>query len=516
MSTGKPTSSGPSSGMSMALVAAVLAAVGTMTRGQTASETTPRPRAGRASSREERGVTMAKHSFEKTLTYDDNLKEWMSSASSMALRDRFQLLPPVPDRYGCFFHKEPLRTREFQVSFSFHVRSQGAGAADSTFAFWIGADNFTAGYNEQQVIAPKDWGQGLANEGLTFLGNKPAFKGIAIVFLGIDKNKDAKPSVTAILNDGKSARQLLVDVPAASDTKDVVTKYVQWKSDKATEKRSRIGLADKTQVQIKLRNGALVGSLKVGLASSFSEVFNLPISAVDLANYLPTSEAYIGFTGWSGKQLYDEINIMSLDVKNFDRKRFGEEESDVLGENSDKWLKMLEEEKRYIDQKSQKDAVVKLTELLADHVKKYDALGAKAKADLLEIESRLEKLNSETTLFKNKVHAYLPGNHIDPNVFKDHISGLREIFSKDKTHHTKMMKEVHDTAKEIKEKPSAVSEELKKKVVTAAANAQTLSEEVNKSSKNTNVFLFLIILCVSVFGFLFRSRMVYYEKKHYI
>merc|ERR1719174_236688 len=59
------------------------------------------------------GWVLTHHSFEKTLSYDDRLGDWLASASTMPLRDRLQILPPVPDRYGLFWNKVAAQTRDF-------------------------------------------------------------------------------------------------------------------------------------------------------------------------------------------------------------------------------------------------------------------------------------------------------------------------------------------------------------------------------------------------------------------
>merc|ERR1719235_3032349 len=90
-----------------------------------------------------------------------------------------------------------------------------------------------------------------------------------------------------------------------------------------------------------------------------------------------------------------------VEMRNFDTKRIGEakEESQdfLLDESGDveSWKKVLEDEKRYIDQRSQKEAVERLTKLLGDYVDRYNQMGEKVKSDLVWLEKRMQTLDNE-------------------------------------------------------------------------------------------------------------------------
>eukprot|EP00747_Dinoflagellata_sp_TGD_P191274 gnl/TRDRNA2_/TRDRNA2_54427_c0_seq1.p1 gnl/TRDRNA2_/TRDRNA2_54427_c0~~gnl/TRDRNA2_/TRDRNA2_54427_c0_seq1.p1 ORF type:complete len:499 (+),score=127.32 gnl/TRDRNA2_/TRDRNA2_54427_c0_seq1:71-1567(+) len=467
---------------------------GASQRRDSASSLTGRPASPEA------GVVMAKHSFEKTLTYDDTLGDWLSSAGTMALRDRLQLVPPVPDRHGCFFSKQAIRTSNFEASFAFRLLSQGRGRSNSHFTFWISAENFTASFSEQAIISAKNWTKGLEDQGLTFAGNKPKFKGLAMIFLS-----EPRPSVTGFWNDGSAVRQLFVDVPVDEGSKaaNAQSKTLDWRAVKNTNQL--VG------GKVRIDKGHAIGSVQVA-NGPWTHVFNLPISASIL------EDAFIGFTAFSGAEIFDEVNIQRVEVKNFDQSRFGEDESDVLGAKTGEWLKMLESEKRFIDQKSQAEAVKKLTELLTDHVETYTSQGMKVRRDLLELENRVGSLNAKLEQFVHQSESYSADiNNMDRQYFKDHVVGLKKLFSQDKDAHWKRLDEVHEKARQIKDRGGdSMSLETQRKWQQAAAEAQNLQIQVAQGSRNTNYMLLAIILCVAGIGYVFLQRMWYYEKKHFI
>jgi len=179
--------------------------------------------------KEETSWRMAHHSFSKTLSYDNTLGDWVSSAATMALRDRVQLLPPVPDRYGILWNKQPVRSGKFEVSFTLSgtPKESTAGPNDAVVAFWIGLKDWAASYSEQDIVTKsKSWNEGLSAAGLTFAVNRPNFHGLGLLFLGKDRTKSNRQSVTALWGDGsKVFDQNLQNVPEAPGAS---TKFVDW------------------------------------------------------------------------------------------------------------------------------------------------------------------------------------------------------------------------------------------------------------------------------------------------
>jgi hypothetical protein len=164
----------------------------------------------------------------------------------MALRDRVQLLPPVPDRHAVFWSNKAVETTDFEVTFTFSGYSQeNSGRAEDGFlAFWCGGENFAGDYNEQAIVTKsKEWKDGMTSAGLTFLGNRPTFTGFAVVFLGQDATSSPRQSITGLSSDGSKALSL------SSVLAEGTTKYVDW-------------LTGGTQVKLRVsKDGSVLGSV---------------------------------------------------------------------------------------------------------------------------------------------------------------------------------------------------------------------------------------------------------------
>lgn len=465
---------------------------------------------GQKKAEENPGWVLAHHSFERTLTYDDRLGDWLASAATMALRDRLQILPPVPDRHGLFWNKRAASTQNFEVSFTYNALPQRKdGPEDGQFAFWFSPDNFTATFEEQAIVTVRNWTKGLEDAGLTVLSNRPNFRGIGVMFLGLDSKGEQRPSVSAVVCDGVNVKELkLADFPAAQDAQagHQQTKYIDWR---------------KKDVQVKIRaelGKTIVGTLQVSKEPAV-ELFRLP--AETTGAWLDT---FLGFSGWSGSNSFLELDMSRLEMRNFDTKRVGEakEESqdsmyDELGD-AEGWKKVLEDEKRYIDQKSQKEAVERLTKLLGDYVDRYNKMGEKVKTDLVWLEKRMQSLDGEVNTLIGSSKAVNPetGN-IDAESLKEHIVGIRSILTKDKEKHDEKFNRVHEVAKSLKVKGGDVlGPDGRAKVASVAEQAKTLEAHVNSGTTQTSSLLVVLVLAVCALGLLFLNRMRYYEKKHYI
>lgn len=464
------------------------------------------PSAGKKSE----GWLLPHHSFERTLTYDDRLADWLTSAATMALRDRVQILPPVPDRYGLFWNEKAVDTQDLEISFQFRAKlhpPKSGGPEDGAFAFWLSPDNFTASYDEQAIVTVRNWTKGMEDAGLTFMNNRPNFNGVGVLFLGLDQKGNARPSVTAVLREDASKPELkMTDFPAQEgQVGNIQTKFIDWR---------------KEEVEIKMRatlGGLIVGTLKASKSDSPVEIFRIPADTTK--SWLKT---YFGFSGFSGSDSVLELDMSRLEVRNFDEKKVGEEKDSLDPANEEigdveAWKKMLEEEKRFIDQKGQKEAVEQLTKLLGDYVEKYNKMGEKVKSDLVWLERRMSSLDADVGVLIGASKATDPKTgSVDTSELKEHIVGLKSILQKDKEKHDKKFQQVHQDTQTLKESGGDVlGAEGRAKVASVAEQAKVLEKHVSSGTTQSSSLLLLLILAVCILGVLFLNRMRYYEKKHY-
>mmetsp|Transcript_19435 Transcript_19435/g.42461 ORF Transcript_19435/g.42461 Transcript_19435/m.42461 type:complete len:479 (-) Transcript_19435:84-1520(-) len=442
---------------------------------------------------------MTRHSFDRTLTYDNGLGFWLSSAGTMALRNRVQLLPPVADRYGIFWHKKVLHSDDFEVSFT--ISSRAGQNQDGQFAFWLSPDNFTETYDEQAIISTsKNLTLGLQTAGLTLLANRPTFRGLAVIF-------SQRNQVTAVFSDGKEPITM----------EDLATGQTGKRTH--VRKRNLDWTGRELQVKLRLRKNSLIlqvvhDATPQGKDPKFSELMRLPN-----AGTWKRDENFFGFSGYSGISSALTLELLSVNTRNFNMQTVGEDDAIEEIEDGREWMKVLEQEKRYVSQASQKEAVVSLTKLLSDHVNRSTSFGEQLRATLAKLEGRLDSLGGEFRTLVAETQAFdFSQNKFDPDQVRQHIKRIGSILSKEDGGHSKKMEEVHSVAKGLKVQGQAkvISGEARAKVESVAEQAKSLELHAAAGSTQTSFSLLALVLAVAGLGLLFLNRMRYYEKKHYI
>lgn len=205
-----------------------------------------------ASGHEAQRWEMPHHSWDRT-TYHTLLNDWNASAGSMPFGDRMLLLPPAADRHGFFACNKAVETRDFEVSFSLFGKS--GDLKDGAVAFWLQTTSLAEAYSEKAILGEHhhDWNTGLSNIGLSKLGNKRKFKGLAVMLM----SHAGRPVIASLWNSG--VREVNLDQFLQADG--VQRRDIDWLS---------------SGVQIKVRvsaDGSVVGHAQV----------------VDYAKHLPGS-----------------------------------------------------------------------------------------------------------------------------------------------------------------------------------------------------------------------------------
>lgn len=438
------------------------------------------------------GWQMPRHSFLNELNFDNGLENWLSSAASMALRNRVQLLPPVPQRHGLFWSKKVVASNDLQFSVNFTSFAQGVDDK-GIFAFWVGPDDFAAAFKEQSIVETpsKKWDDGLAAMGLTFLSNKPSFVGLGVFFLAASQG--SQPSVVAMWCDGNTplSHENLLNRGGEARMFPWVDKHVN--------------------MMVRIQGD---GKIKVSLG------YEAHPHALEM-NFQQTSlpkSFFFGFSGYTGSTGFVSVDLEGLSTLNYDTQKPGEDLKSIFDADTEKWMQVLEAEKRYLTQASQKEAVETLTKLLSDHVERCNALGDKLKGDLVVLEGRLDALNGDFNKLKFETEAWdFEKQAVDAQFVRDHIKGIGSVFAQDRQLHDTKMGEVQKVAGEIKEKGGhTLGKEGKAKMESVALQAKALETHSARGSTQTNGLLLMMLLAVTGLGCLFLNRMRYYEKKHYI
>lgn len=273
------------------------------------------------------------------------------------------------------------------------------------------------------------------------------------------------------------------------------------------------------EMTVRLRvkaDGSIVGSMcKTADATN-------PAKAVELFSLPPGTRlgdsAYIGFSSWSGTKTQIVLDMNSLETRNFDLSKSGEANEEAAISDESEWMKVLQEEKKYLSQASQMEAVKRLTKLLGDHVVKYQEMGDAMKVDVSKLEKRLDNLGGDFgKLFSETESFDFQKGSFNVDAVRDHIKSVSTILTQGSQQHATKLAEVHGVAQDLKAKGGAVMGEAgKQKVQSVSEQSKILEENAARGSTQTSGLLIILVLSVAGLGMLFLNRMWYYEKKHYI
>jgi hypothetical protein len=462
--------------------------------------------------RDETAVPLPRHSFSSPILFQDTLEDWAVGGSSVFERDRLQLLPAVSDRLGMLWSKLPLKTGNFEMIVHFRYvgeKAPMAFAADQSMAVWYVEENLTKAYAELPMGAPEFmFRESVTSAGITFSGSKAKFKGIGVILANADAKKYLQPSLSLVANNNDKDIQFGKDVPQASG-----------KNMKAVDFRNTLNSA---QLRIRVHPEYLEAQFKQSPSLSWQDIFKIDRRPDSNDITLPdTGKGYVGVTAWSGavpkhKHNVDAITITQVEMHNFDDTSIGEEMRDVSAKIQEAYRDMLTDENRhFIDQKSQMEHLQRLTGMLSDHVQEAKPADTKIYEDLQNFHARMSKLDNECrTLAKEFEILVNPAGGAGVGAVKDEIVGLRRLLIKDSHQHRQTLDQVSKNIKEVKEKNSQGENPVT--LNTISTQSQTLEKTVEARSSQMSWMMVILIACVAVIGFLMYNRMHYYEKKHFI
>eukprot|EP00448_Togula_jolla_P026421 CAMPEP_0170649804 /NCGR_PEP_ID=MMETSP0224-20130122/45481_1 /TAXON_ID=285029 /ORGANISM="Togula jolla, Strain CCCM 725" /LENGTH=439 /DNA_ID=CAMNT_0010981457 /DNA_START=1 /DNA_END=1320 /DNA_ORIENTATION=+ len=439
---------------------------------------------------------MLHHSFAAPLEHEDLLNDWMLSGASLFERNRMLVHPSVPDRLGFLWSKMPLLTNNFEVIVHFKVAGEQDSAKiprDQSFAVWYVEENVTAAFNESRLIEASSWTDAMKDMGLTLSGYRGDFKGFGTV-MSMATSPKAQPVFSYIENDGKRKLVYGTDLPA--------------KDARAMDFRNTVNAA---QLRIRVKPEMVQAEFKQSPSLSWNSVFKKHRSDA----HVPSS-GYLGFTAWSGSGegvVPDMVTVTQVEVYNYDDTSIGEEMKDVSGKIQQAYWEMLKDENRhFIDQKSQTEHLKRLSTMLNDHVKASMPSEEKLFEELEDLEFRMSRLENDCKTVVKEVEILVnPTMKRGPGSMKDDIMGLRRMLVSDTAHHKEKISHVQKNLAEVKQKGNSPMS-----LGVIATHTEKLERTVQSRSSQMNWLLLTLVACVLAIGYLIWKRMRYYEKKHFI
>lgn len=431
---------------------------------------------------------LPRHSFTRTLMLDDSFNDWLLSASTVALGERVQLLPPVPDRFGMLWNKVAVGSHDFDVTFTFFAKPTGGSVHGGTFALWISPDNFTEMFQEAEIYKAETWGA--AFETLDFesaYANKKKYRGCGIFFT-------AYPiaGVSCVCNDGKKPVRVSDIKP---NSKSFTSKPLSWIWKPNGQVRVRI-----------TKDGTVTGHMMIS-PDPWQELFTLPPSS-----YKPEWESsYVGFTGWSGAENHLSVDIHKMEVRNFDETKVGEDDV-ATGLLDKRWETALGQGRKFSDQKSQTEAMQNLRQLLEEYNAGFVKEGQMVKSDLFGLVEKLDNLKQNVNKVIAESEAVIMGSGVmQVDKMRDHIQKIRTVITTDSQVHDQQIASVQKVAQKISYRNEDAGQ-----VKSAAETVKNVEDQLASGSMQAHSLLFVFFVVLTLLGCLFFRRMRYYERKHYV
>lgn len=232
---------------------------------------------------------------------------------------------------------------------------------------------------------------------------------------------------------------------------------------------------------------------------------------------VPVPPTYVGMTGYSGTKSGMEVNLNFFSTVNRDPHVVGEDGFSIA--KSKEWKEALAQEARYVDRATQKEAVQRVAQLLAEHVADEELLTQQIRSELNTLDGRVESLSAEAGTYLAATQAWSSEDgQLHAEAIRTHVGKVKTLLTMGKEVHEVALEQASKAALKLKDSSKLFSsgEGSKQKVQSVAQKAQTVKETASAGSSQSQFLFFLIVICVSILGMLFFNRMQYYEKKHFI
>ncbi|KAF4683611.1 hypothetical protein FOZ60_008846 [Perkinsus olseni] len=164
-------------------------------------------------------VQLESHSFTQALDPAVFNQRWESMGTCIPESNHIVLTPRTADKFGALWHKSPLRTDNFEATFTLDLKNPPGGSDpkhEQGFAFWYVYDDPKTQYPREALNCKDRCTAILENAGFGLMGYKSNFNGMAIFFPNnrfVDGRMDLQPSASLAMNDGTLVYNRQVDLP---------------------------------------------------------------------------------------------------------------------------------------------------------------------------------------------------------------------------------------------------------------------------------------------------------------
>ncbi|EER08913.1 lectin-domain protein, putative [Perkinsus marinus ATCC 50983] len=269
-------------------------------------------------------VQLESHSFTQALDRRVFNKRWNAMGTCVLENDHILLTPRTADRFAALWHKSPLRTDNFEATFTLDLKNPPDGTDpkhEQGFAFWYVYDDPTTQYPSDVRHCSDRCTALLENAGLGLMGYKSNFNGMAIFFPNnrfVDGRMDLQPSASLAMNDGSLIFNRQVDLPTGYGS------FWDYRNRRLT-------------VQVRVQPESVVVQGRFSDTDPWTLLINYQVSD---PNFRIRPNGYIGITslvapvGGQIINLVDYVALNSLNVVNYDPGQKGED-AEIVTESYD-------------------------------------------------------------------------------------------------------------------------------------------------------------------------------------
>ncbi|KAF4667896.1 hypothetical protein FOL47_003346 [Perkinsus chesapeaki] len=264
-------------------------------------------------------VQLQSHSFNQAVDQRLFNERWNTMGTCVSEGDYVPLVPRVPDRFGAMWHRSPLRTDNFEATFTLDLKNPPDGSDpkhEQGFAFWYVYDDPSTQYPREVLSCRDHCVEDLEKAGLGLMGYKSNFNGLAIFFPNnrfVDGRMELQPSASLAMDDGSLIYNRQVDLPTGYGS------FWDYRNRRLT-------------IQIRVQPESVNVQGRFADADPWTPLINYQITD---PKFRIRPNGYIGITSMVvpvGGQIInhvDQVNLNTLTVVNYDPGQRGEDPESV-------------------------------------------------------------------------------------------------------------------------------------------------------------------------------------------
>ena len=459
------------------------------------------------------------HSFDQTIDHATFVRRWFNAGTSVPLESHIVLSPSVPDRFGAQWHKYPVLTDDFEVTFRVMIKGPSDGTNprnDQGFAFWYVYENVTAVIPEDITHESSDVMMRMASKGWGLFGYKNQFKGLGVFFSNTKYNaasgtSELKPSVSMMVNDGSRTVVFPNEIPTPFGS------YWNYRSE-GLNVRVRI---QKSNILLEAKPDNHSTWLKLGEITSDKMAMQM------------TSGGYLGFTGFVAAdkpgQLpskfgqNDAVHIDKVVVTNMDSRQQGEEQ---IADASAKEATPSADPSEFLHDKSEEgmeraegQAIKTLSRMIFKLISETEPLKKSLTAAVGTLSRRLMAMERAVKKLKEEI-VTLSGHDMDSEYakMKEELSQLSSQAMSDvetkKREFETLKTEIESSLDTKNAQKRTSSAQVVKTLHEADMKARDLKRQVSsRGSFTVYIVIFCLVLVVAA-GIALQAKLRRWEKKH--